>query len=188
MTRVTGAVLAAGAGARMGAPKAELLVGGRRLLDHAVTALVSGGCDPVVAVVRSGTTAPGARCIVNPDPARGMRSSLALAIEESGDADALAVLLVDLPGVRADAIKAVVDAWRPGRIAVASYGARRGHPTAMAPNMWREALALAEPEEGARGLLRARPELVDEVAVGGDPTDLDTTEDLRRWLQGSVES
>ena len=110
-----------------------------------------------------------------------MRSSLDLAVAAADDADALAVLLVDAPGVGADAVRAVLAAWRPGRIAVGRYGDRRGHPTVAAPAEWRAALALAGPDEGARALLAGRPDLVDEVEVPGDPTDLDTPEDLARW-------
>ena len=46
------------------------------------------------------------------------------------------------------------------------------------------ALAIAGPDEGARALLKQRPELVDEIEVAGDPTDLDTPEDLRRYAAG----
>jgi CTP:molybdopterin cytidylyltransferase MocA len=170
----------------MGAPKAELVVAGARLLDSALAALRAGGCEPVFAVVRAGTAAPGARVVVNPDPARGMRSSLALAVDAAGAVDALAVLLVDVPGVGADAVRAVLRAWAPGRIAVGSYAGRRGHPTVMEPALWREALALAAPDEGARALLAARADLVDEVPVAGDATDLDTPDDLARWSGGSA--
>jgi molybdenum cofactor cytidylyltransferase/nicotine blue oxidoreductase len=40
---------------------------------------------------------------------------------------------------------------------------------------------LAGPDEGARRLLAARPELVLEVPVDGDLADLDTPQDLNRW-------
>jgi CTP:molybdopterin cytidylyltransferase MocA len=171
----------------MGTPKAELIVAGRRLLDRAVTALRDAGCDPVIAIVRDGTTASGrVRAVVNPDPARGMRSSLALAVDAAAlaRADALAVLLVDVPGVAADAVRTVIAGWRPGRIALAAYQGTRGHPTVMAPELWRAAVDLAGPDEGARALLKARPELVDEIDVAGDPTDLDTPEDMRRYTAG----
>lgn len=181
MRVVAGAVLAAGSGSRMGAPKGELVVDGTRLVDRAGAALAAAGCAPVLAVVRPGVTVPGATVVPNPDPARGMRSSLALAVDAAGECDALAVLLVDTPGVGAAAVRAVVGAWRPGRIAVGVYAGRRGHPTVMAPGLWREALALAGPDEGARALLAARPELIDEVPVSGDPTDLDTPDDLAAW-------
>lgn len=183
-TTVAGAVLAAGAGSRMGTPKAELVVDGRRLVDRAVAALVDGGCAPVIAVVRSAAEVPGARTVVNPAPERGMRSSLALAVAAAGPCAALAVLLVDAPGVGAEAVRAVVGAWRPGRIAVARYGGRRGHPTVMAPRLWQQALAAAGADEGARALLVARGDLVDEVDVPGDPVDLDTPADLARWRDG----
>ncbi len=185
MQGVAGAVLAAGAGVRMGRPKAELVVDGARLLDRAVKILADGGCDPVLAVVRPGAAVAGAVVVENPDPDRGMRSSLELALSSAATADALAVVLVDLPGLTAAAVAAVVAAWRPGRIAIASYAGRRGHPTVMSPDLWRRALDEAAADEGARRLLSSRPDLVDEVPVAGDPADLDTPQDLRRWAQRS---
>jgi len=182
MSRVAGVVLAAGSGSRMGAPKAALVVGGAPLLHHAVGALSGAGCAPVVAVVRAGTSAPEpAHAVVNPEPERGMRSSLQLGVDATGAADAVAVLLVDTPGIGADAVRAVVRGWTPGRIAVGCYAGRRGHPTVMAPALWREALTLAAPDEGARALLAARPDLVDEIGVPGRADDLDTPDDLARW-------
>ena len=180
---VAAAVLAAGAGARMGGPKAELIIDGSRLLDRAVAVAVEAGCAPVVAVIRDPAPVVGALAVVNPNPARGMRSSLALAVDVAGGSDALVVLLVDMPGTTADGVRAVVQAWRPGRIAIGRYGATRGHPIVMALDLWRAALELAEADEGARAFLAAHPELVDEVDVPGDPADLDTPEDLVRWLR-----
>lgn len=165
----------------MGVPKGELVVGGERLLDRAVRVLRAAGCGPVIAVVRAQVTVADAIAVVNPAPERGMRSSLELAVTAAGAADALVVLLVDMPGVPSGAVGAVVDAWRPGRITVARYGDRRGHPTVMAPDQWRSALALAGPDEGARAFLAAHRDLVDEVPVSGDPSDLDVPEDLAGW-------
>jgi CTP:molybdopterin cytidylyltransferase MocA len=177
-------VLAAGSGTRMGRPKADVVIGGERLVDRAVRAVTTAGCRPIWAVVRSGVDVAGAETIVNPDPGRGMRSSLELAVTaaEGQHIDALAVLLVDLPGITAAGIAAVAHAWTPGRIAVGTYASRRGHPTVMAVPTWRAALAAAGPDEGARAYLSAHADLVDEVRVDGDPTDLDTPADLRRWL------
>src|SRR5690348_10008318 len=130
----------------MGTPKAELTLAGERLVDRAVRALTDGGCTDVLAVTRPGVDVPGARVAVNTDPERGMRSSLELAVAAAGDADLLVVVLVDLPGLMPDAVRAVIDGWRPGRIVTARYAARpggtgrRGHPIAMSPALWREAL------------------------------------------------
>ena len=181
--RVIGAVLAAGAGRRMGVPKAGLRVDGVRLIDRAVRVLRAGGCAEVLAVTRAGVAAAGARILLNPDPDRGMRSSLALAVAAGSDlgAEAIAVILVDTPGITADAVGAVLAGWQPGRIAVGSYTGRRGHPTVMAPGLWLRALQLAGPDEGARALLAAEPQLVDEVVVSGSAIDLDRPEDLAAW-------
>ncbi|MEP6642284.1 MAG: nucleotidyltransferase family protein [Gaiellales bacterium] len=187
MGLVAGAVLAAGSGTRMGAPKATLRVDGTTLLERAVTVLRDGGCEQVIAVVRAGTLVAGAQAVVNPEPSRGQRSSLLLAVDAAGTADALVVVLVDMPGISSDAVQAVVRAWRPGRIALARYGERRGHPTVMAPELWRRALGSAGPDEGARALLAARPDLVDEVQVAGDPSDLDTPVDLADWTASRPE-
>ena len=167
----------------MGRPKAGVAVDGQRLVDRAVSALRAGGCAPVLAVVRTGMSVDDATVVVNPDPERGMRSSLDLAVgvAEAAGVDALAVLLVDVPGIGAEAVRAVVEAWHPGRIAVGSFAGRRGHPTVMSPKLWRAALEMAGPDEGARELLRRCAELVDEIPVPGDPSDLDTPEDLARW-------
>jgi molybdenum cofactor cytidylyltransferase/nicotine blue oxidoreductase len=146
-----------------------------------VTTARAAGCAPVIAVVRPGTEVAGAAVVVNPDPDRGMRSSLSLAVEAAGDADALAVLLVDVPGVGADALRSVIAAWTPGRIAVGRYAGRWGHPIVMAAELWQTAVAAAGPDEGARALLNSRADLLDFVDVPGDPTDLDSPDDLAGW-------
>jgi CTP:molybdopterin cytidylyltransferase MocA len=175
----------------MGTPKADLTVDGIRLVDRAVAALANGGCAPIVVVARAGATrVAGAQVVVNDDPDRGMRSSLQLAVDAAGsDQDVgLAVLLVDTPGITADSVRAVVDGWTPGRVAIATYEGRRGHPTVMPVALWRRALTLAGPDEGARALLRDEPSIVDEIPARGDPTDLDTKGDLARWIAGSPAS
>jgi molybdenum cofactor cytidylyltransferase/nicotine blue oxidoreductase len=161
----------------MGAPKADLVVDGERLLDRAVRAMRGGGCTPVYAVVRDGTECD-ARTVINPDPDQGQRSSLELGVAAASEVTAIAVLLVDMPGIGAEAVRAVVQAWRPRRIAVGRIAKHRVHPIVMAPSQWHEALAMAEADEGARRYLAAHPELVDEIEVLGSPQDLDTPDDV----------
>jgi CTP:molybdopterin cytidylyltransferase MocA len=183
VSRVSGVVLAAGAGRRMGTPKADLVVDGRRLVDRAVAVMAHGGCDEIVVVIRAGTgPVDGARVVVNPDPERGMRSSLVAGLDVA-TGDAMAVMLVDTPGIEAEAVAAVLDRWRanPERIVVADFDGRRGHPIVMAAEKWRAAVAMAGADEGARRYLAANADMVDDLDVSGDPTDLDRPEDLQAW-------
>jgi CTP:molybdopterin cytidylyltransferase MocA len=181
MTAACGVVLAAGAGSRYGQPKAEIVIEGARLLDRAIRTLRDGGCHDVVAVVRPGTTATDATVVVNPDPARGLGSSLRLGLQAATGALAV-ILLADLPGVTPDAVRRVMAAGAP--VAVATYAGRRGHPVAIAREHWDEAGRLAVGDEGARPFLLAHLSLVAEVPCVGDPTDIDTPDDLARWAAG----
>ena len=177
--RIVGVVLAAGSSSRMGRSKAELVLAGQRLIDRSIDSMRS--CADILVVAREGLDVDHARIVVNPYPARGMRSSLELALAHTGPADAVAVTLVDLPGVGSSAVDAVISGWQPGRIAVGLFDGRRGHPTVMSPRLWRCALLLAEPDAGARRLLAARPDLVDEILAKGNPHDVDTPQDLASW-------
>ena len=173
-----GIVLAAGAGVRLGRPKAELVVAGERLVDRAVRVLRAGGCTEVVAVVRAGLEVDGAVVAVNPDPDRGMGSSLRLGLAAASGARAV-VVLVDTPGIGAAEVRRVLAVDAP--FVIARYGERRSHPVAIDRPLWAEVAALAEGDEGARPFMRAHPDLVTEVSCDGDPSDIDTPADLARW-------
>ena len=182
--QISGVLLAAGAGRRLGRPKAEIVIGGERLLDRGIAVLYAAGCSDVVAVVRDDTGRPTRTSVTtvrNPDPDRGMGSSLRLGLAACTGEIAV-VMLVDTPGVDAEAVRAVVDAVRAGSpVAIAEFDGRRLPPVAFARPQWNRVAELAEGDQGARGFLRAHPELVTAVACAGDPSDIDTPHDLLRW-------
>jgi CTP:molybdopterin cytidylyltransferase MocA len=180
-SKITGVVLAAGAGARMGTPKAQIEVDGVRLLDRAIDLLRAGGCTEIVAVLRADDELDHVNVVVNPDPDRGMGSSLRLGLA-AATGELAVITLVDTPGIAAAAVEAVAKAVLDGAsVAIASYGGRRGHPVAFERTVWASVAELADGDQGARSFLRAHPELVVEVPVEGDPVDIDTPEDLSRW-------
>lgn len=178
---VSGLLLAAGAGRRLGTPKAQVTVGGVRLLDQTLDVLRAGGCTEIVAVLRAPEALPGVVTVVNPAPERGMGSSLRLGLDAC-TGDVAVVMLVDTPGVGGDAVRAVVEAVAAGaKVAIAEFGGRRLPPVAFVRELWAEVAELAEGDQGARGFLSAHPELVTAVPCGGDPADIDTPQDLARW-------
>jgi len=180
----SGLVLAAGSGTRLGQPKAELVLGGERLVDRAVGVLRAGGCDEVIVVARAGVTVPGAQVVVNPEPERGMGSSLALGLA-AAPGDRVVILLVDTPGITADAVERVRRA--DAGVSIGTYGGRRGHPVSIARWWWPEVVRLAVGDQGARAFLTAHPELVAEVACDGDPADLDTPADVAAWTSRAAQ-
>ena len=79
---------------------------------------------------------------------------------------------------------ALIEAWRAvaaaeAELAVATFAGRRRPPTLIGRSLWGQLPEVGD--QGARGLLDERPDLVVEVPCSGDPYDVDTMEDLRRW-------
>jgi CTP:molybdopterin cytidylyltransferase MocA len=181
---VSGIVLAAGAGSRMGRPKAGILIEGVSLLQRAVVLLATGGCDEIVAVVRPGRdsgSVSGARLVPNPDADSGMASSLRVGLDAVTDG-ACVVILVDQYGITSADIAAVIDSYRAGsRVVVARRGGRRSHPVLFERTVFtalRETLAA---DEGARAFIDRNPELVTYLELADVVGDLDTPADLAAY-------
>ena len=63
--------------------------------------------------------------------------------------------------------------------AVATYRGVRRNPVRLDREIW--PLLPTSGDEGARVVMRERPDLVEAVACPGDPLDIDTVEDLSIW-------
>jgi CTP:molybdopterin cytidylyltransferase MocA len=180
---VAGLLLAAGAGRRYGRPKALVEYEGERLVDRAVGTLRAGGMDPVVVVlgaaadaVRAAARLEGCTVVENPDWDTGMGSSLraGLAALAATDAPAAVVLLVDTPGITAEAVRRVAGRAGADALAAAGYGDRWGHPVLLGRDHWAGVAELAVGDTGARSYLRRHPVRVVPCADVADDIDLDT--------------
>jgi|SRR5450755_542784 CTP:molybdopterin cytidylyltransferase MocA len=182
---VAGILLAAGAGSRLGRPKALIDVGGRPLADRGVALLRAGGAAPVIVV--TGATAvdlAGVITVHNPRWPTGMGSSLAVGLETVPDqCSAAVVALVDQPLVGAQAVRRLIAAHTAGAsVAVAAYAGQPRNPVLLGREHWPQVVALAAGDSGARQFLRAHPDLITLVECGdtGRPDDIDTSADLDR--------
>ncbi len=192
---VAAIVLAAGAGSRFGGGKLLAALEGRPVLQHVLDRLAVAGIEDVVVVL--GDDAPavegaidwrGERRVRNPDPGRGLSSSLRLGFEGIGDGpSAVLVVLGDQPRVPVVAIRAVLDAavdpaWP---ITVPRYRDDAGRNPVLVERAGFGLIAEATGDRGLGPVIAAHPEHVREVPIdvpGGNP-DVDTRADLVTLLE-----
>jgi molybdenum cofactor cytidylyltransferase len=182
---VAAVVLAAGGGTRFEGTEHKLLAGfrGRPLVSWALSAAAGAGLDEVAVIVGAvdlGVAVPeGVRVIENPDWASGQASSLQAAVSWALERqhEAVVVGLGDQPLVPASAWAAVAASASP--IAVAAFDGQRRPPVRLDRAVW--GLLPRSGDEGARVLMKERPDLVREVICQGQPADIDNEEDLTRW-------
>jgi CTP:molybdopterin cytidylyltransferase MocA len=185
--RVDGLLLAAGAGSRMGRPKA-LVVGddGVPWLHATLRTLHEGGCDRVTVVLGAAakeagwllTQAPAgrARLVVAEDWAEGMGASLRAGLAGTyQDTDAVVLTLVDLPDVTAEVVRRVVTAATgPADLVRAAYDGKPGHPVLLGRDHWDGVRATATGDKGARDYLAARDVTLVECGDLATGRDVDT--------------
>lgn len=194
--KLAGLVLAAGGGSRLGRPKAEIVIGGRRLVDLAIESCIRAGLNPVVVVLGAAWLTPMPLAdspdgdtpeiwlVENPDWATGMASSLRAglaALLAEPRIDAVVLTLVDTPSVVEEHLSRIGSALGGGATAaVATYEGKARTPVGLARKVWADVAATAAGDEGARGWLRAHSQLVTDVECAdlGPWTDIDTAADL----------
>lgn len=188
---ITGIVLAAGRSSRMGRPKPLLHLAGKPILQHVLDTADRSPLDEVVLVLghsaeevlRSVGRSAQVKVVVNEEYASGQASSLRTGLRAAGEGSGAAVVLLgDQPGIRPEAVAAVVEAFRSGSgpVVQATYGGIPSHPVLFDRSVWDEVEG-ATGDEGARGALARHPEWRTLVEVGGQPPeDIDTEEDYRR--------
>ncbi len=156
MSAVQALILAAGAGVRMGTPKATLLVHGETLLARQVRMLRAAGVLHITAVLSAHQATAeqtagelGILTVCNPDPARGMGSSVRCGAESllPHPAAPLLVLPVDCAFARSADVQCLLAAmsldlspdtgiWRP------SCDGRSGHPVLFGRALLKELSAM----------------------------------------------
>lgn len=183
-------VLAAGGSRRLGRPKQLERWGDVTLLEHVVATTREFPVDEVwvvigadAAAVLDGGGLDGCGVVENPEWEEGMASSLRAgldALTRLSRADAALIVLGDQPDVRREVVEEVVGAYRRTRsqAVVPKYRYAWGNPVLVDRRLWPRLMSLSG-DEGARRLLQAHPEWVEEVWVESmPPRDVDTEADV----------
>ena len=188
--RAVAIVTAAGSAERFGGKKLLTPIDGEPLLDHTIDALLDGGVSEVIVVVgRDGRAElerdvnamldPRVRAVENPDPSRGMFSSIQEGVAQA-QGDAILVMPGDMPFVSPDTVRAVIAAYeRKPAIVSPRYHGKRGHPVAL-PGSLRDEIRAADPRATLHDVIHAHMHMrVDvEVSDPGVVRDIDRPEDL----------
>lgn len=183
-------VPAAGSAERFGGAKLLAEVDGRPLLERTVASLLDGGVERVGVVLgpEAGRLRDGVgllsdarvRTATNPDPSRGMLSSIqvGLALVEG---DPLLVLPGDMPFVAAATVRKLLDAYR-SKAAIVSprFAGKRGHPIVIPARFRLEILGAPEGSDLHAVLKPFADDRLDvDVDDPGVLRDVDRPEDLR---------
>ena len=158
--QIAGLLLAAGAGSRFGGAKLLHPLEGVAIGVRSARNMMAAGLS-VTAVVRPGSDAlrdllEDAGCIVTEcgNAADGMGVSLAHAVAHTRQVTGWVVALADMPRIRPQTIRQIVEAVTQGAvIAAPAHRGERGHPVGFSAALQDELLALRG-DEGARALLR----------------------------------
>ena len=193
--RLAALVLAAGSSRRMGGDNKLLLpVGGIPLVRRAVNAALASRCTSVLVVTGFAADEVQA-CIAgldvkfahNPEHPTGMASSLRCGLAAlDADADAVIVLLADMPGIHGGHIDRLIAAFDPQqpKIVVPMKDGRRGNPVLWPRSFFAEMQAV-EGDVGAREVLQRHADRIEAVPIDDDAifSDVDTPAALNEMAQ-----
>lgn len=186
--RVTGILLAAGHARRFGSNKLVAALDDGTPVVVASARRLAAAVDDVLAVVpgegglvESLLAAEGIATQRCPEARHGMGHSLACGAARAGGADAMLVMLGDMPFVAPATLERLVTMLRDGAaIVVPTHDARDGHPVGFAARFGAELAGLSG-DRGARAVLAAHAGEVVRVAVDdpGIHQDIDVPADLQ---------
>jgi molybdenum cofactor cytidylyltransferase len=187
-------VLAGGSARRFGSPKQLARVNGVPMLHLVLgrSLALAGAQVTVILGANAGSIAPAigrlaVNVVVNRNWEEGLSASIRAGVASvPGSVAGVLLLLADQVGVTGHDLQRLADGWRrnPQAIVAAQYGGGYGVP-ALFPRSQFARLAALRGEQGARQLLRGGGPHILGVPMPGAAQDIDTPEDLARFLASS---
>ncbi len=186
-------VLAAGESSRFGGPKLVMPFGRATIIGCVVSALEEANIAPIVVVTSANsqevTEALADHAVIiapNPDPSRGMLSSLQVGLAVLPSTASFFIALGDQPRIKAEDIKRLLNEQESAGkgIALPTYAGKRGHPVLFHARYREEILSLPATAT-LREVVHAHADDIAEVAFSSDAfiRDIDTREQYEDELR-----
>lgn len=182
-------VLAAGRGTRFGSDKRLARLSDGRTLLAATLSRVQAQFAEVWVVIRADDDpralglGSDVKLVRAAQAADGMGASLAagMAALAGSDAQAVAVLLADMPWIKASTLGRLANAAHAELIVMPCVAGRRGHPVLFGRRFWGELMRVCG-DRGGRQVLNANPQACRQLDVDDHAVllDVDTPQDLPR--------
>ena len=194
MPEISIVVFAAGEGIRMGAEKLMLEIDGISILDRVLNTVMSLESTEVILVYSADRVRELAEkhkieiLIKNPEPERGMSSSLKLAIEKaSTDSDAFMFFMGDQPFISKKTIGKLIGKWLEdtSRIIVPCFAGKKGNPVIF-PSSFRKQLMEVTGDKGGREIINLNFDKIYflEIEESIEGQDIDDPETYEKYKGG----
>ena len=186
---VTGLILAAGQGKRLGGVKPLLTHETATLIEMVIANYRASNLDNLILVlghearrVIQKIPLAGLKVVLNPTPSLGMSSSIQRGLAHLPTrSEGIMIAMGDMPLVEPETINQLIAAFNKSKkgIAVPVYDKKRGHPVIFEQKKYFDSLLALRGDVGAKAILEANPKDVLEVKVKSDGVliDVDTKED-----------
>ena len=189
--RVGCVVMAAGNAERFGENKLSAALGGRSLIERALSAVPAEKLAAVCVVTQYDEAERlakeyGFTVVRNDRPQDGISRTVRLGTEALAEAcDAIVFLVSDQPLLRRESVARLLGVFRenPDRIVAAAHGGRRGNPCVF-PRKYFPALCALTGDVGGSAVIRAHADELLLCEVGAEELiDVDTKETLARLTE-----
>ncbi|MCL2025508.1 MAG: NTP transferase domain-containing protein [Leptospirales bacterium] len=181
-------ILSAGYSSRMGSFKPFLKIGGRTLIERAVALFITAGLSDIIIVTGSQSEALAdsvknlpLRCVENKNFAAGMFTSVQAGVGSLNKCDAFFLLPVDIPLIRPQTIKYIINSYDPENdVIIPAFMGNGGHPPLISFSLRDKILAYSG-EGGLAGFFEKTAKTV-KLPVGDECIllDCDTPEDYQK--------
>ena len=190
-------ILAAGASSRLGEPKQNLVYRQKTLLQNAMHAGISSGCNPIITVLGANADMilphikgmEGISIAINPEWQEGISSSIRTGIAELGKDERVndaIIILCDQPFVNSELLLQMQQAKQQTDKAIVAchYAGTPGVPVLFDKTMFAELLKLRG-NEGAKNILKDHPHDMATIAFDKGSIDIDTKDDYNKLLDAN---